>query len=473
MVAFILPANSASSGGDFVTNSLRFNDSDAAFISRTPSETNKKTWTWSAWIKRSDITTAQNLLTAGNDVNNRCHLDINASGTFQVEAKNGGTSVMKCEGGRHLRDPNAWMHLVWRVDTTQGTASDRMRIYINGAQFTFSSNSFPDQNINMEMNVNVLHAIGKRTWADQNYYDGYLAEVHFVDGTSTAPTVFGEYNDNDVWIPKDCKDDITYGTNGYYLQFKETGTGTNSSGMGADTSGNNNHFAVSGFTALDITTDTPMNNFCTLNSLDTYASSGGVLSEGNLKLAVTTGELHTAVGTIAPTKGKWYWEIMLDNTDGSNPSGLGITNLDEDDKSNMPSKKTWGFGYMASTGNKQNNANNSSYGNSYTSNDKLSVAMDLDNGAVYFAKNGTFQASGDPTSGASKTNAAFTFTTGGSYAPWIADNTSGVAFTWLANFGNPPFSGTDKSDANGFGSFEYTVPSGYFALCTRNLAQYG
>jgi hypothetical protein len=143
-------------------------------------------------------------------------------------------------------------------------------------------------------------------------------------------------------------------------------------------------------------------------------------------------------------------------------------------KSNMPSKKTWGYGYNPD-GTKQNNGSDSSYGDSYTAGDILGVAMDLDNGAVYFSKNGTFQASGDPTSGASKTNAAFTWTPDASmtWAPYVADNTSGVAFTWITNFGNPIVTGTDQTDGNSRGSFEYAVPSGYLSLCTKNLASTG
>jgi len=191
---------------------------------------------------------------------------------------------------------------------------------------------------------------------------------------------------------------------------------------------------------------------------------------------VTTSNLHTAVATIAPSSGKWYWEVELDSTDGSNPSNTGISNLDEDDKSNMPSKKTWGYGYNASTGDKQNNGSNSSYGSSYTSGDIIGVAMDLENGAVWFSKNGTWQNSATQSEieAGTTTNSAFTFTVGGSYAPYVADNTSGVAFTWLVNFGNPPFAiSSGNSDGKGYGNFEYAVPSGYYALNTKNLAKFG
>jgi len=475
----ILPARTLSSG-DFITNSLRISSSDDGFLIRTTSgvaDSNRKTFTFSWWAKLT-IGVEQHLYGFRVNAENSSFFRLNDDGQIRFANEDVGGVVHRVQTNRKLRDPSAWFHIVLRVDTTQSTAANRVRIYVNGVEETSLANTdYPAQNYDIEINQADVFTIGAHRNNDGSttgQVDGYLSEVHFADGQSLAPTVFGETNDNGVWIPKDCKDDITYGTRGFYMQFKETGTSANSSGIGADTSGNDNHFTPTNLVALDVTTDTPMNNFCTLNPLDVYASRTGALSEGNCKLTVNASQLHTAVGTIAPTSGKWYWEIELDSTDGSNPSGLGITNLDEDDKSNMPSKKTWGYGYMASTGNKQNNGNNSSYGNTYTSGDILGVAMDLDNGAVYFSKNGTFQASGDPTSGASKTNAAFTFTTGGSYAPWVADNTSGVGFTWLTNFGNPPFSiSSGNADANGYGNFEYAVPTGFFALCTKNLAEYG
>tara|TARA_R100000655_G_scaffold58286_1_gene96652 strand:+ start:33 stop:1466 length:1434 start_codon:yes stop_codon:yes gene_type:complete len=474
----ILPARTLDSGYE-ISNSLRFNRGDGADLSRAPSsDGNRKTFTFSAWVKLGNIPWDKSqdfdIFSANstNNFNDNLRFDANGKLTLLTKVSGDTDNGVKGSSTRLFRDSSAWYHIVVALDTTQATNTNGFKMYVNGVQETISFNSY-NQNISTSFNKSgSTMAIGHRQNDGGNHYDGYISEVHFIDGTQLDASSFGETNDNGVWIPK--KYSGSFGTNGFKHEYKQSGTGTDASGIGADTSGNDNHFAVTNLTANDNCTDSPTNNFCTLNPLDVYASKTGTLSEGNCKLTVTASQLHTAVGTIAPTSGKWYWEIMLDNTDGSNPSGLGITNLDEDDKSNMPSKKTWGYGYMASTGNKQNNGNNSSYGDSYTSNDKLSVAMDLDNGAVYFAKNGTFQASGDPTSGASKTNAAFTFTTGGSYAPWVADNTSGVGFTWLTNFGNPPFSiSSGNSDANGYGNFEYAVPSGYYSLCTKNLAEYG
>lgn len=457
-----------------ISNSVRFDGSSAYMHLTHSSASNSKTFTWSAWVKRcgedSDF-----FISGGTSSGAYTQVGFQSNKLAFYDQSSGVLASLYTN--RLFRDPSAWYHVVFAIDTTQGTASNRIKIYVNGVQETsFSTETYPSQNQDLYFGDNEIIAIGTLhyTAGSVDYHNGYLADVHYIDGSQKAPTDFGETNDNGVWIPKQYTG--SYGTNGFLLEFKQTGTSANSSGIGADTSGNDHHFTPVNLAAIDVTEDTPTNNFCTLNPLDVYASQSGTLSEGNTKLTVTTSNLHTAVGTIAPTNGKWYWEVELDSTDGSNPSNLGISDLSRDDKSNMPSKKTWGYGYNASTGDKQNNASNSSYGDSYTSGDILGCAMDLDNGAVYFSKNGTFQASGDPTSGSSKTNAAFTWTPDSSmnWCPYVADNTSGVAFTWLVNFGNPAFSiSSGNSDANGYGNFEYAVPSGYYALCTKNLAEYG
>ena len=478
-MAFLIGGANTLDDSYSISNSLRFNDGDSGYIYRTPSSaSNQRTWTWSGWFKRSDITTAQNLWTAGADVNNRCHLDINASGTFQVEAKNGGSSVMKCEGGGVLRDPSAWMHLVWRMDTTQGTDSDRIRIYLNGTQFTFSSNSYPSQNTEMAINNNVLHSFGKRTWADQNYFDGYLAEVHFVDGQSYAPTVFGETNDNGVWIPKDCKDDITYGTNGYFLEFKETGTSANSSGMGADTSGNNHHFSISGLAARSVVQDTPTNNFMTFNPL--YTNSRGTFAEGNLQVttnvqgSVPYGQVE--FGNFHVNSGKWYWEVEVVEVGSGGSLGLGANERAYEGtyvNGHNNGGSAGNIRYNHSNGNVNNGSSTAVSGAAtYTDDDTIGFAMDLDNNKMYIHKNGTYINSGDPAAGSN----GITMTSSYSdyWTPWISkDDTSNNAKVYL-NTGNPVLANdSGNADDNGYGDFEYDVPAGFYSLCTKNLATYG
>ena len=477
--------------GDFVTNSLRLNDDDSPYLERSLSSPNTDKFTVSCWVKlcggRSQIANIGKRLTGEAGDNRSIDIERGSTGRLGINAYNGVADSnvaaynSNTGAGALIRDPSAWYHFVYAFDTGQGTAANRFKWYINGVlQSGYNTTTTPSQNADLFDSSGSGFRLGRAYNTESRYADMYVAEYYYVDGQQYDHTYFGEFNDNGVWVPVENGEGaggtITFGTNGFYLQFKETGTSANSSGIGADTSGNDNHLTPTNLAALDITTDTPQNNFCTLNPLDVYASKTGTISEGNTKLTVTTSNLHTAVGTMAPTNGKWYWEVELDSTDGSNPSNIGITDLSRDDKSNMPSKLAWGYGYNASTGDKQNSASNSSYGDSYTSGDILGCAMDLDNGAVYFSKNGTFQASGDPTSGSSKTNAAFTWTPDSSmnWCPYVADNTSGVAFTWLVNFGNPAFSiSSGNSDGAGHGNFEYAVPSGYFALCTKNLATHG
>ena len=274
------------STGYTINQSIRFNEADNAYMHRTPSGAgNRRTWTWSGWIKRGNIS-AFNVWGAGPNVNDRIHFDFNTAGDFQSEAKISGSEVMKLSGTRNLRDVAAWYHLVWRVDTTQSTEADRVRIYVNGEQVTFTgSTNYPSQNLEMEMNNTSVHKIGVRSYADSNFFDGYMAEVYFADGQSYAPTTFAEEDTNGVWIPKEAKDDITFGTNGYYLEFKQTGTSANSSGHGADTSGQDNHFNVNfDSDGRDITEDTPTNSFITMNPLAT--NSRATFQEGNTKVTL-------------------------------------------------------------------------------------------------------------------------------------------------------------------------------------------
>ena len=459
---------SISTGYD-VDNSVKFdkgNDSTTVeFFERNVSTTtNRYTATFSAWIKKTDISTAQYLFTFGNvdNDNGRTFARFQADQTLRIMG--GNTTWLNTV--RVFRDTSAWYHIVVAQDSSLGTAADRVKFYVNGELITsFGTNTQIGQNVTGDFNGSGSHQIGAYNGGDE--FQGYFSQICFVDNAQYNPTSFAEFDeDSGIWKPIDVSGLSTGGTS-FFLDFED------SSALGNDAAGSNN-FTVNNLTAIDQSTDTCTNNFATLNPLDVYASKTGTLSEGNLKLTVTASQVHTAVGTIAPSSGKWYLEVELDAKSGSNNSNVGISDLARDDKSNMPSKKTWGYGYNPD-GTKQNNGSDSSYGDSYTAGDILGVAMDLDNGAVYFSKNGTFQASGDPTSGASKTNAAFTWTPDASmtWAPYVADNTSGVAFTWITNFGNPIVTGTDQTDGNSRGSFEYAVPSGYLSLCTKNLASTG
>ena len=444
-----------------ISNSLRFNDDDSAYLSRTPSSaSNRKTWTWSSWIKRSNISLNMVLFSADDstghgiylDTSDKLYLTKSGVGNYGIDAQ--------------LRDVSAWYHIVVAVDTTQTGMSNIVKFYINGVQRTASGTTLYSTNDDTNINNNSVHNIGRFSKNSSFYYDGYLSEVNFVDGSQLTPSSFGETNDNGVWIPK--KYTGSYGTNGFYLQFKQTGTSANSSGMGADTSGNDHHFTPSNLAATDVTEDTPTNNFCTMNPLAIGADA--TLSEGNCQIAYGNGTRSVSTANMGFASGKWYWEwkISAASTDGcSAMPGIGALPFGPDLGTYLGTNSD-GYSYNGEDGQKYNGGANSSYGNNFTTNDIISVAFDADNGNLYFYKNGTIQNSG---------TAAYTGLTSpssGFYYPAIGDASGVKTFTAQANFGNAPFTiSSGNADANGYGNFEYAVPSGYFALCTKNLAEFG
>ena len=469
-----------------ISNSLRFDGSSSEMEDTLGTPTNIKKFTISLWFKRSalyaDITTGQSLISCYRGAVGNPFGAFNFGGNDHIEFlafDDENTTVMNIQTNFRFRDPSAWYHVVVAVDTTQGTASNRVKFYINGTQQTsFSTASYPAENKELAWNQSsTVHYIGHYQYTNATWMNGYEAEFAFIDGSALAPTSFGETNGNGVWVPIDFKDDVTFGDNGYYLEFKQTGTSQNASGIGADTSGNDRHFAVSGLAATDVTVDTPTNNFCTLNSLAN--SSYTTLSEGALK---TTGNSATNNGnteaTMAVANGKWYWEHKM--TTGADPyyptTGAlkpeTVGRLLNGGTNAMVGVVTDSVGYEFDGDRRISNTSTDDHFSSLSDGDILGIALDMDNGAVYFSKAGTWENSSDPESGASKTNAAHTWTADGRYMmPATASYNGSVA---EINFGNPSYANSSSvADANGYGAFEYAVPSGFYALCTKNLAKYG
>jgi hypothetical protein len=252
-----------------ISNSLRINHGDSPFLSRSISSTgNERTATVSVWVKRALVDTEHSIFS--NKISssgvNALKLVFYSNNQLAWQCGTTGGSNKTLSTNRLFRDPSAWYHIVAVIDTTQSTDSNRMKIYINGQEETsFSETTYPSQNDDMRIsNSSYPHTIGEDP-RDNTHFNGYLSEMHFVDGTALTPSSFGETNNNGVWIPKKYTGG-SYGTNGFYMEFKQTGTSANSSGMGADTSGNDNHFTPTNLAAIDVTTDTPTNNFCTWNS---------------------------------------------------------------------------------------------------------------------------------------------------------------------------------------------------------------
>jgi hypothetical protein len=454
-----------------IDNSLRFNDDDNPNLSRTPSSaSNRKTWTWSGWVKRGNISIDIMLLTAGSSGQGVYLTSGNKFNITKDGVGNYGSDAL-------LRDVSAWYHLVVAVDTTQTGMANIAKFYINGTEQSTSGTTLYSTNEDTNINNNVAHYISRWSGSSaNNWHDGYLADINFIDGLRLDASYFGETNDNGVWIPK--KYDGSYGTNGFFLEFQQTGTSQNSSGMGADTSGNDNHFTPTNLAATDITTDTPTNNFCTLNPLSAGSDirANGSFKEGNCELVNggTGGEANgqKCSGTIGFANGKWYWEVKL--ISNTMTAGIVDSSISTSSDINLGSKNA--VTYDSETGiiaNINGNVQGETVSSQYDDNDIIGVAVDADNGFVYFAKNNTYQNSGVPTSGSSGTGGA-SFTLGNQMLPLAADNSSASVGNHQYNFGNAPFSiSSGNTDANGYGNFEYAPPSGYYAVCTKNLAEYG
>jgi len=455
----ILGANSVSGGGYEIDNSLRFNDNDSPRLEFTPASAgDRKTYTLSVWFKLTVFTTAHEKVIFGADDgtggnNNFDYFSVGSNFTIKMYGYTGSEN-QSITSTQFLRDPSAWYHFVAAVDTTQGTASNRVKFYLNGSQITdFSTANYPSLNYQGKINNNNVHKISSYPDRTDKNFDGYMAETHFIDGQALTPTDFGEVNDNGVWIPKAYEG--TYGTNGFYLEFKETGTGQNSSGMGADTSGNDHHWAVTNLAATDVTTDTPTNNFATMNPLYLRTSGAPVFSEGNT-FSDQSAANTLQFSTILVTQGKWYMEVKVVAVGGL--AAVGISDPSIYDNGN-PDTKIISY---RSNGQKKNLGTDSSYGNTFTTGDIIGIAFNADDGEIFFYKNGTAENSG---------TAAFTGidTSGGYVIGSIGYN--GEASN---NYGNPSYTiSSGNADANGYGNFEYAVPSGFYSLCTKNLAEFG
>ena len=468
---------SALAGEYEVANSLRFNDGSTDYLSISGSTPdNRKKFTYSFWFKRSHLGTDQALLSYESDSNNRGQIMM-TSDQFRYFERSGGSTTTDLVTNRLFRDSSAWYNIIVAVDTTQATDTNRVKIYVNGVQETsFATSVYPSQNYDTNANGTYAKNIGRRNVNTDFYLDGYLTEVVFIDGTQQANTDLGEFDsDTNIWKPIDVSG-LTFGTNGFYLDFENSGS------LGADVSGNGNNFTVNNLTSIDQTTDTCTNNFATLNSIS--KGKDQTLSEGNLKMASGTATTRTpSQSTIGVSSGKWYAEFKILTSDNTVPGVVSTqwnhgTSQVSYSTGFYPGYTTAGYGYTKA-GDVRNNA--SAVGgtwSTFTTGDIIGVALDLDNDKLYFSKNGTWQNSGDPTSGATGTGAVSittpSSTTDGFYYFSIGDGSGGTSSGAECNFGNPMNTiSSGNSDGNGYGNFEYSVPSGYYALNTKNLAEYG
>ena len=455
-MSLLIPGtNSIKDTGYNVANSARFNSGSSDYIQRTyGTPTNAKIFGLSWWIKISGDPVAGtgqfDLWGERTNSSNRVFMSLNGSGIFNFFEKNGGSNVLELDTNRQFRDNGAWYHFLLLGDSTQSTASNRIKLYVNGVQETnFSTETYPSQDYEFRLAVNSTKYFGRiglgGSGLSTNYFDGYLAEVAFVDGTVTAHTDYGEFDEDSptIWKPKDISG-LTFGNNGFHLDFED------SSALGNDVSGNNNDFTVNNLTSVDQSTDTCTNNFTTLNPSANLTGSP-TYSEGNLKVAGDSSANHNWQTTFVVSSGKWYWELkdLTSSPDGS------LLFYDQ----SIISGSHPGYGFVLNSRKKVINGSptGSAIGSS-AQNDIWSMALDLDNGKMFIARNGTnpfIQTSdGLPSEGV--------------FGGHIYNGSMEL------NFGSPSFSiSSGNADANGFGNFEYAVPSGYFALCTKNLAEFG
>ena len=446
----ILAGASGTDAGYQINQSIRFNDDDTASLYKTfASAGDRRTWTLSLWFKRGNLTRGA-IFSAGTSNSNIIRLQLQSADVLNAGDLVVPTDFLSWNSDAVYRDPSAWYHVVFRWDTTQATAADRFRVYINGIQQTPDPDIIPAQNYEGRVNQAVKHEFGRSSMGTDYIYDGYMAEINFIDGQALAPTDFGEFNTSGVWVPKEYTG--SYGTNGFYI------TGADSADLGADYSGNNNDFTSSGLTSDDQVSDSPTLNFPVISPIDYQTGSNVTISNGNLTFQnANSGSANDARATFAVSSGKWYWEVEADSLgqSGVGREFIGVVSpewrIDSGSAGSNFSQDSTGYAYNT-VGQKINNGSASSYGSSLSAGNIVGVALDLDNGKIWWSVNGTFQASGNPAAG---TNEAYSGLSG-TFAPAFAVDYGVATSRLIANFGQT-------------GGLTYTPPTGFSQVNSSTL----
>jgi len=458
----ILGTNSIKDTGYEVDNSCRFNVGSNDFLSRTiGTPTDEDRWTFSVWLKTTGEAppVQYGILSAGNYPSAYETIHLNGSDQLFYHYNDGGGvnhGATKYSGT--IRDPSAWYNL---IVSRNGTA---VKIYINGNDVTTTVTSYNNSTNVINKSGGTLRIGHSERETSGRSWNGYMSEVVFCDGQLLDQTSFGEFDDSGIWKPIDVSG-LTFGNNGFYLDFENSGS------LGADVSGNGNNFTVNNLTSIDQSSDSCTNNFATLNPLDPSPNTV-VFSEGNL---VVTGSGANggrfAGGTIGLNSGKWWCEIKV-TTNGSYPI-LGIIDSATSFKrdaiyfvdSGQDAINRSGYAVFSNSDIYNNGDDNfGDFGTTYTTGDIIGVGLDMDASTptLTFQKNGSNEVTVTtevPPSG------FYTFPAIGIY---FASAKAEV------NFGNSPFSiSSGNTDANGYGNFEYAPKTNYLACCTKNLAEYG
>ena len=396
----------------------------------------RKTWTWSAWVKRGNLSQLHNIYsqTGGGATSQRAYFLLTSSNDLLVAQYNGSSLDYQVQTSQLFRDPSAWYHFVIAFDSTKATASDRIKIYINGNQVSaFSTASYPALNHDSYINTTNEANIGQDTKVASRFFDGYMSDVYFIDGEALDPTSFGEFDANGVWNPIAFAG--SYGTNGFHLDFADNST---AAALGTDTSGNGNDWTPSGITTADQVTDTPSVNYATLNPVD--KDNNATLSEGNLKVA--SNGAGNSPATFFLTSGKWYWEAQ--------GTGYATGVAGEDGKNYAGSISVAGsksIGHWSGDGRIYWDGGSAAGSAAYTASDVMAVALDMDAGTVAFYKNNTLVYTATFGSGTVPDLSAGVFP--------IHNNGDATSRSVTYNFGQQPFT--------------YTPPAGFQALSSANL----
>ena len=443
------------------------------------STTNAKKFTVSYWVKLTELlASGQNIpwvAIAGGYATVVKFQDEQ----FAVYDDNAGWSL---KTNAKFRDTAAWYHLVCAVDTTQSTAANRVKLYVNGVvQTSFATENYGTQNADNQLwRTNTGHAVGAASY----FKGGYIAELHVIDGTQYAASDFGEFDEaSGIWKPKEA--DVTYGGQGYYLNWSDyasANSNANNTGIGKDFSGNTNPFVnLNNWSSADIATDTPTNNFSTLNTLmaEELIPVYYTVTEGGTNQVSSKAGYGCSAGTIGVSKGKWYYEVKFSSNFSYGQIGvIDTASMASVDMNLSPGQTPYGVGWFSGNGGVNVDGSYDSgaaFGQnfpSYDHNDTIGCAIDVDNNKLYFHKNGTYGNSGNPTSGATGTGAVPLSTAGD--GTWHVSTNAYYGYAQTNQGGYTSMSiSSAASDANGYGTFEYAPPSGYYAICTKNLAEYG
>ena len=487
----ILGTNSIKDTAFNVSTSLLLTDASDNYLNRTHGASGStRTMTLSFWIKKlasrySKFAQSDGMMILGGQQDSYPGFLLFFRRTTDTlvfrDADNTNDIKFDVRTDAKFRDPAAWNHFCISMDTTDGTAANRIKFFINGTQtLLFNGNAasggaiedplYPDQNFDSQFNGNEAHFIGKYA---TNYEDLILSQYAFIDGSALAPTSFGEFDSDtpNVWKPIDISG-LTFGTNGFFLDFAD------SSDLGKDVSGNGNHYSNNNMSALHQVSDTCTNNYATMNGLDHGRADDLVISNGGCDVATGGTARGLARSTIAVSSGKWYWEVNPDSASGGNAL-IGVSAAYNDysrTANNELGSLPYEYAFYQDDGKVYTNDTGASYGNSYSNGNIIGVYLDLDNNKIYFSINGSLQNSGtgiDVTDPASTSEGAYFFCVG--------DDNAYAERRFEVNFGNPISAlSSAVSDDNGHGSFEYSpnitgdgAAKKFYAVNTKNLAEFG